>query len=142
MSSVSIDVDPDTFLVFRSDFCSATSVRIFVRNVSNDKAAIFKVNLLLNLFARYMVYKILLCIQKGYIISSIFIQIKATCPHRYVVKPHRGEIPASSNMEIDVTLLPFNFKETEKYNDKFLLQVRCIMQKIVLDLLIILNPIP
>lgn len=58
MSSVSIDVDPDTFLVFRSDFCSATSVRIFVRNVSNDKAAIFKVNLLLNLFARYMVYKI------------------------------------------------------------------------------------
>ena len=58
MSSVSIDVDPDTFLVFRSDFCSATSVRIFVRNVSNDKAAIFKVKLLLNLFARYMVYKI------------------------------------------------------------------------------------
>ena len=57
MSSVSIDVDPDTFLVFRSDFCSATSVRIFVRNVSNDKAAIFKVNLLLNLFDRYMVYK-------------------------------------------------------------------------------------
>ena len=56
MSSVSIDVDPDTFLVFRSDFCSATSVRIFVRNVSNDKAAIFKVNLLLKLFARYMVY--------------------------------------------------------------------------------------
>ena len=56
MSSVSIDVDPDTFLVFRSDFCSATSVRIFVRNVSNDKAAIFKVNLLLNLFARYMIY--------------------------------------------------------------------------------------
>ena len=55
MSSVSIDVDPDTFLVFRSDFCSATSVRIFVRNVSNDKAAIFKVMLLLNLFARYMV---------------------------------------------------------------------------------------
>ena len=54
MTSVSIDVDPDTFLVFRSDFCSATSVRIFVRNVSNDKAAIFKVNL----FARYMVYKI------------------------------------------------------------------------------------
>ena len=45
MTSVSIDVDPDTFLVFRSDFCSATSVRIFVRNVSNDKAAIFKVNL-------------------------------------------------------------------------------------------------
>ena len=59
MSSVSIDVDPDTFLVFRSDFCSATSVRIFVRNVSNDKAAIFKVMLLLNLFARYMIYKIL-----------------------------------------------------------------------------------
>ena len=52
MSSVSIDVDPDTFLVFRSDFCSATSVRIFVRNVSNDKAAIFKVNLLLNVFTR------------------------------------------------------------------------------------------
>ena len=48
MTSVSIDVDPDTFLVFRSDFCSATSVRIFVRNVSNDKAAIFKVNLLNN----------------------------------------------------------------------------------------------
>ena len=124
MSSVSIDVDPDTFLVFRSDFCSATSVRIFVRNVSNDKAAIFKVNLLLNLFARYMVYKIFM--QKGYRIYPIFIQIKATCPHRYVVKPHRGEIPASSNMEIDVTLLPFNFKETEKYNDKFLLQVRNI----------------
>ena len=38
-------------------------------------------------------------------------------------------------MEIDVTLLPFNFKETEKYNDKFLLQVRCILQNIVLDLL-------
>ena len=56
MSSVSIDVDPDTFLVFRSNFCSATSVRIFVRNVSNDKAAIFKVNLLLKLLARYMVY--------------------------------------------------------------------------------------
>ena len=138
MSSVSIDVDPDTFLVFRSDFCSATSVRIFVRNVSNDKAAIFKVKLLLNLFARYMVYKIfILCMQKGYRIYPIFIQIKATCPHRYVVKPHRGEIPASSNMEIDVTLLPFNFKETEKYNDKFLLQVRCILQNIVLDLLII-----
>ena len=63
MSSVSIDVDPDTFLVFRSDFCSATSVRIFVRNVSNDKAAIFKVNLLLKLFARYMVYIIFGCIQ-------------------------------------------------------------------------------
>ena len=139
MSSVSIDVDPDTFLVFRSDFCSATSVRIFVRNVSNDKAAIFKVNLLLNLFARYMVYKIFM--QKGYRIYPIFIQIKATCPHRYVVKPHRGEIPASSNMEIDVTLLPFNFKETEKYNDKFLLQVRCILQNIVLDLLYILNHI-
>ena len=135
MSSVSIDVDPDTFLVFRSDFCSATSVRIFVRNVSNDKAAIFKVNLLPNLVARYMVYN--LCMQKGYRIYPIFIQIKATCPHRYVVKPHRGEIPASSNMEIDVTLLPFNFKETEKYNDKFLLQVRCILQNIVLDLLII-----
>ena len=57
MSSVSIDVDPDTFLVFRSDFCSATSVRIFVRNVSNDKAAIFKVKLLLKLFARYRAYK-------------------------------------------------------------------------------------
>ena len=40
-------------------------------------------------------------------------------------------------MEIDVTLLPFNFKETEKYNDKFLLQVRCILQNIVLDLFII-----
>ena len=53
-----------------------------------------------------------------------FPQIKTTCPHRYVVKPHRGEIPASSNMEIDVTLLPFHFRETEKYNDKFLLQVR------------------
>ena len=39
-------------------------------------------------------------------------------------------------MEIDVTLLPFNFKETEKYNDKFLLQVRCILQNIVLDLFI------
>ena len=45
MSSVSIDVDPDTFLVFRSDFCSATSVKISVRNVSSDKAAIFKVRL-------------------------------------------------------------------------------------------------
>ena len=53
-----------------------------------------------------------------------FQQIKTTCPHRYVVKPHRGEIPPSSNIEIDVTLLPFNFRETEKYNDKFLLQVR------------------
>ena len=61
MSSVSIDVDPDTFLVFRSDFCSASTVRIFVRNVSNDKAAIFKVMLLLNLFAWYMVYKIFTC---------------------------------------------------------------------------------
>ena len=65
MSSVSIDVDPDTFLVFRSDFCSATSVRIFVRNVSNDKAAIFKVMLLLNLFARYKVYKISILHAKG-----------------------------------------------------------------------------
>ena len=44
MSSISIDVDPDTFLVFRGDFCSATSVRIYVRNVSPDKDAIFKVN--------------------------------------------------------------------------------------------------
>ena len=43
MSSVSIDVDPDTFLVFRDDFCSATSVKISVRNVSSDKPAIFKV---------------------------------------------------------------------------------------------------
>ena len=56
-------------------------------------------------------------------IRTVFMQIKATCPHRYVVKPHRGEIPASSNIEIDVTLLPFHFRETEKYNDKFLLQV-------------------
>ena len=45
MSSVSIDVDPDTFLVFRSDFCSATSVKISVRNVSSDTAAIFKVRI-------------------------------------------------------------------------------------------------
>ena len=44
MSFVSIDVDPDTFLVFRSDFCNATSVKISVRNVSTDKAAIFKVS--------------------------------------------------------------------------------------------------
>ena len=51
------------------------------------------------------------------------LQIKSTFPHRYVVKPHRGEIAPSSNMEIDVTLLPFHFRETEKYNDKFLLQV-------------------
>ena len=39
-------------------------------------------------------------------------------------------------MEIDVTLLPFNFKETEKYNDKFLLQVRSILQKTALNFLI------
>jgi len=97
MSSVSIDVDPDTFLVFRGDFCNATSVKISVRNVSSDKPAIFK--------------------------------IKATFPHRYVVKPHRGEIPPSSNLEIDVTLLPFHFRETEKYNDKFLLQA-CASTKI------------
>jgi len=32
-------------------------------------------------------------------------------------------------MEIDVTLLPFHFKETEKYNDKFLLQA-CASTKI------------
>ena len=44
MSFVSIDVDPDTFLVFRSDFCNATSVKISVRNVSTEKAAIFKVS--------------------------------------------------------------------------------------------------
>ena len=44
MSSISIDVDPDTFLVFRGDFCSAISVRIFVQNVSPDKSAIFKVS--------------------------------------------------------------------------------------------------
>ena len=64
MSSVSIDVDPDTFLVFRSDFCSATSVRIFVRNVSNDKAAIFKVKLLLKLFTRYRAYNFVLMLCK------------------------------------------------------------------------------
>ena len=45
-------------------------------------------------------------------------------------------------MEIDVTLLPFNFKETEKYNDKFLLQVRSILQNIALNFHIILNYIP
>ena len=39
-------------------------------------------------------------------------------------------------MEIDVTLLPFNFKETEKYNDKFLMQVRSILQKTALNFLI------
>ena len=43
MTSISIDVDPDTFLVFRGDFCSATSVPIFLKNVSPDKSAIFKV---------------------------------------------------------------------------------------------------
>ncbi len=43
-------------------------------------------------------------------------------PSRYIVKPHNGELSASSEVSIVVTLLPFHYKEGHKYADKFLLQ--------------------
>ena len=58
--------------------------------------------------------------------ESVIFKIKTNAPQRYVVKPHRGTIGPGATQEVAMTLLPFNYKETEKYPDKFLIQVRSI----------------
>ena len=55
--------------------------------------------------------------------NSVVFKIKTNAPQRYVVKPHKGSIGPSDTVTSVITLLPFNFKETEKYPDKFLIQV-------------------
>jgi hypothetical protein len=44
-------------------------------------------------------------------------------PHRYIVKPHRGQIVGNGTTAVNVTLLPFHYNTNDKFNDKFLLQV-------------------
>ena len=50
--------------------------------------------------------------------------MKTTTPNRYVVKPHKGVIDANGEVNIAITLLPFNYKEENTYKDKFLIQVK------------------
>jgi len=64
--------------------------------------------------------------------NSVVFKIKTNAPQRYVVKPHKGSIGPSDTVTSVITLLPFNFKETEKYPDKFLIQT-CLMSKINLE---------
>ena len=53
----------------------------------------------------------------------LYFKVKTTSPHRYVVKPHKGEIEGKGQVQIAVTLLPFLYKPDYSYRDKFLLQV-------------------
>ena len=47
-----------------------------------------------------------------------------TSPHRYIVKPHKGEIGAKCEVISAITLLPFHYKPNViSYRDKFKLQV-------------------
>ena len=40
-----------------------------------------------------------------------------------MVKPHKGVIDVNGEVNIAITLLPFNYKPDEAYRDKFLIQV-------------------
>ena len=40
-----------------------------------------------------------------------------------MVKPHKGVIAVNGEVNIAITLLPFNYKPDEAYRDKFLIQV-------------------
>ena len=91
---LSVDLDPDTSVVFTGDFCSSTITTLSIKNLDVDNSIVFK--------------------------------IKTNAPQRYVVKPHKGSIGPSDTVTVVMTLLPFNFKETEKYPDKFLIQVKRI----------------
>ncbi len=52
--------------------------------------------------------------------DNIFYQFS---PHRYIVKPYRGQIVGNGTAAVNVTLLPFHYNNNDKFNDKFLLQV-------------------
>ena len=88
---LSVDLDPDTSVVFTGDFCSSTTTTLSLKNLDAENSIVFK--------------------------------IKTNAPQRYVVKPHKGSIGPSDTVTVVMTLLPFNYKETEKYPDKFLVQV-------------------
>ena len=55
--------------------------------------------------------------------SALLYKMKTTKPHRYIVKPFKGEVAPASEAVVHVTLLPFHFKSDQRYTDKFLLQV-------------------
>ena len=92
---LSVDLDPDTSVVFTGDFCSSTTTTLSIKNLDADNSIVFK--------------------------------IKTNAPQRYVVKPHKGSIGPSDTVTVIMTLLPFNFKETEKYPDKFLIQASMLI---------------
>jgi len=98
--SLSVDLDPDTNVVFTGDFCSSTTTKLSIKNLDTENAIIFK--------------------------------IKTNAPQRYVVKPHKGTIGPSDTVTVVMTLLPFHYKVTERYPDKFLIQT-CIFSKLNLE---------
>ena len=57
--------------------------------------------------------------------KCVLFQVKVTSPHRYVVKPHKGEIEGNGEIACTITLLPFHYKPEFLAKDKFRLQVTC-----------------
>ena len=55
--------------------------------------------------------------------NCVLFQVKVTSPHRYVVKPHKGEIEGNGEIACTITLLPFHYKPEFLAKDKFRLQV-------------------
>ena len=107
---LSVDLDPDTSVVFTGDFCSSTTTTLSIKNLDADNSIVFK--------------------------------IKTNAPQRYVVKPHKGSIGPSDTVTVVMTLLPFNFKETEKYPDKFLIQASMLILTYSIDVHILTEMLP
>ena len=122
-TQLNITVSPPKEIRFSGDFREMVVETLEIKNPTKD-TLYFKVSIFD--FSKHKVFQ------------STF-QVKTTSPHRYVVKPHKGEIERKGEVKIAITLLPFLYKPDYSYRDKFLLQVSFTKYSDICDLSIILD---
>jgi hypothetical protein len=118
-SGIDVNCDPATEILFTGDFSRSCLQTLTIKNPS--KAAIlFKVLLDKSINMSNVNSNVTI----GGLTLILFPKVKTTSPHRYVVKPHKGQIQGNGAVQVVITLLPFHFKADLHYRNKFLVQVR------------------